>query len=52
MNNEEQDVKNILVLQKWRESTRKQMKANSLLLNYLYGFLSFPILAKMTLKKI
>ena len=52
MNNEEQDVKNILVLKKWRESTRKQMKVNSLLLNYLYGFLTFPILAKMTLKKI
>ena len=52
MNNEEQDVKNILVLQKWRESTRKQMKANSLSLNYLYGFLTFPILDKMTLKKI
>ena len=52
MNNEEQDVKNILVLQKWRESTRKQMKVNSLSLNYLYGFSTFPILAKMTLKKI
>ena len=52
MNNEEQDVKNILVLKKWRESTRKQMKVNSLSLNYLYGFLTFPILAKMTLKKI
>ena len=52
MNNEEQDVKNILVLKKWRESTRKQMKVNSLSLNYLCGFLTFPILAKMTLKKI
>ena len=52
MNNEEQDVKNILVLQKWRENTRKQMKVNSLSLNYLYGFLTFPILDKMTLKKI
>ena len=50
--NEEQDVKNILVLQKWRENTRKQMKVNSLSLNYLYGFLTFPILDKMTLKKI
>ncbi|MBQ8455083.1 MAG: DUF4134 domain-containing protein, partial [Bacteroidaceae bacterium] len=46
MNNEEQDVKNILVLKKWRESTRKQMKVNSLSLNYLCGFLTFPILAK------
>ena len=52
MNNEEQDVKNILVLQKWRESTRKQMKVNPLSINHLYGFLTFPILAKMTLKKI
>ena len=52
MNNEEQDVKNILVLKKWRESTRKQMKVNSLSLNYLCGFFTFPILAKMTLKKI
>ena len=52
MNNEEQDVKNILVLKKWRESTRKQMKVNPLSLNYLCRFLTFPILAKMTLKKI
>ena len=52
MNNEEQDVKNILVLQKWRESTRKQMKAKSLCINVLYEFLCFPILAKLTLKKI
>ena len=33
MNNEEQDVKNILVLQKWRESTRKQMKVKVLCIN-------------------
>ena len=52
MNNEEQDVKNILVLQKWRESTRKQMKAKSLCINTLCEFLCFPILAKLTLKKI
>ena len=52
MNNEEQDVKNILVLQKWRESTRKQMKAKSLCINMLCDFLCFPILAKLTLKKI
>lgn len=52
MNNEEQDVKNILVLQKWRESTRKQMKVNALCINTLYEFLCFPILAKLTLKKI
>ena len=52
MNNEEQDVKNILVLQKWRESTRKQMKAKALCINTLCEFLCFPILAKLTLKKI
>ena len=52
MNNEEQDVKNILVLQKWRESTRKQMKVKSLCINVLCDFLCFPILAKLTLKKI
>ena len=52
MNNEEQDVKNILVLQKWRESTRKQMKVKSLCINALCDFLCFPILAKLTLKKI
>ena len=52
MNNEEQDVKNILVLQKWRENTRKQMKAKSLCINTLCEFLCFPILAKLTLKKI
>ena len=52
MNNEEQDVKNILVLQKWRESTRKQMKVKSLCINTLCEFLCFPILAKLTLKKI
>lgn len=52
MNNEEQDVKNILVLQKWRESTRKQMKVKSLCINALCEFLCFPILAKLTLKKI
>ena len=52
MNNEEQDVKNILVLQKWRESTRKQTKVNALCINALCEFLCFPILAKLTLKKI
>ena len=52
MNNEEQDVKNILALQKWRESTRKQMKVKPLCINALCEFLCFPILAKLTLKKI
>ena len=36
MNNEEQDVKNILVLQKWRESTRKQMKVKVLCLSLIH----------------
>lgn len=49
---ERQDVKNILVLQKWRESTRKQMKVKSLCINALCEFLCFPILTKLTLKKI
>ena len=52
MNNEEQDVKNILVLQKWRESTRNQMKVKSLCINTLCEFLCFPILEKLTLKKV
>jgi len=52
MNNEEQDVKNILVLQKWRESTRKQMKVKALCINTLCDCLTFPILSKLTLKKI
>ena len=52
MNNEEQDVKNILVLQKWRESTRKQMKVKVLCINELCDYFAFPILSKLTLKKI
>ena len=52
MNNEEQDVKNILVLQKWRESTRKQMKVKVLCINALCDYFTFPILSKLTLKKI
>ena len=51
MNNEEQDVKNILVLQNAFEKTRKQMKANTLIINALYDNLNFPIFAKLTLKK-
>ena len=51
MNNEEQDVKNILVLQKAFEKTRKQMKANELSINTLSDNLNFPIFAKLTLKK-
>lgn len=51
MNNEEQDVKNILVLQNVFEKTRKQMKVNALSINALSDNLNFPILAKLTLKK-
>lgn len=51
MNNEEQDVKNILVLQNTFEKTRKQMKANVLSINTLSDNLNFPMFAKLTLKK-
>ena len=51
MNNEEQDVKNILVLQKAFEKTRKQMKVNTLSINALSDNLSFPMFVKLTLKK-
>ena len=49
--NEEQDVKNILVLQNAFEKTRKQMKANALSINALSDILIFPMFAKFTLKK-
>ena len=51
MNNEEQDVKNILVLRNALEKTRKQMKANVLSINALSDNLNFPMFAKLTLKK-
>lgn len=51
MNNEEQDVKNILVLQNTFEKTRKEMKANALSINTLSDNLNFPMFAKLTLKK-
>ena len=51
MNNEEQDVKNILVLRNAFEKTRKQMKANALSINTLSDNLNFPMFAKLTLKK-
>ena len=51
MNNEEQDVKNILVLQNTFEKTRKRMKANTLSINTLSDYLNFPMFAKLTLKK-
>ena len=51
MNNEEQDVKNILVLQNAFEKTRKQVKVNALSINALSDNLNFPMFAKLTLKK-
>ena len=51
MNNEEQDVKNILVLRNAFEKTRKQMKVNALSINVLRGFVRFPMFAELTLKK-
>ena len=51
MNNEEQDVKNILVLRNAFEKTRKQMKANTLSINVLSDYLYFQMFAKLTLKK-
>ena len=51
MNNEEQDVKNILVLRNAFEKTRKQMKVNTLSINTLTDFANFPMLANLTLKK-
>ena len=49
--NEEQDVKNILVLRNAFEKTRKQMKANTLSINVLSDYLIFPMFAEFTLKK-
>lgn len=51
MNNEEQDVKNILVLRNEFEKTRKQMKVNTLSINALSDNLNFPMFAELTLKK-
>lgn len=51
MNNEEQDVKNILVLRNAFEKTRKQMNVNTLSINALSDNLNFPMFAKLTLKK-
>ena len=51
MNNEEQDVKNILVLRNTFEKTRKQMKVNTLCINALSDFVRFPMFAELTLKK-
>ena len=52
MNNEEQDVKNILVLQNWLERIRKVVTNKVLSIKRISDFLIFPILAQPTLKKI
>lgn len=52
MNNEEQDVKNILVLQNWLERIRKEVANKVLCIKRISEFLNFPILAQPTLKKI
>ena len=52
MNNDEQDVKNILVLQNWLERIRKEVTNKVLSIKRISDFLNFPILAQPTLKKI
>ena len=52
MNNEEQDVKNILVLQNRQETRRKEIKLNSLLHNTLCRYFNFPIFENVVLKNI
>ena len=52
MNNEEQDVKNILVLQNRQETRRKEMKLNSLLHNTLCRYFNFSIIENVVLKNI
>ena len=52
MNNEEQDVKNILVLKNWLKTIRKEMKQKFLCISHLQGYFAFPIFENMTLKKI
>lgn len=52
MNNEEQDVKNILVLQNWLERIRMEVTNKVLSIKRISDFLIFPILAQPTLKKI
>lgn len=52
MQNGDQDVKNILVLQNWLERIRKEVTNKVLSIKRISDFLSFPILAQPTLKKI
>lgn len=49
MNNEEQDVKNILVLQNCLERIRKEVINKVLSIKRISDFLNFPILAQPTL---
>ena len=51
MNNEEQDVKNILVLQNWLERIRKEVTNKVLSIRRISEFLNFPMFAKLILKK-
>lgn len=46
MNNEEQDVKNILVLQNWLERIRKEVTNKVLSIKRISDFLNFQILAR------
>ena len=52
MNNEENDVKNILVHNFWNETRRKEMLIKQLFIKHLRDFLNFPILSEPILKKI
>lgn len=52
MNNEEQDVKNILVLQNRQETRRKEMKHKLLDTKELCRYFDFPIFENMVLKNI
>ena len=52
MNNEEQDVKNILVLQNYEKIISNNIKTKRLYINILEEFHKFQILRKTILKKI
>ena len=52
MNNEEQDVKNILVLQNYEKIISNNIKTKRLYINILEDFHKFQILKKSILKKI
>ena len=52
MNNEEQDVKNILVLKNWLKTIRKEMKHKLLDTKELCRFFDYPIFENVVLKNI